>query len=44
LAVGILEEGLYWIGGGKSFYVEEVSCIAAGDRTCTIMIGKRPLD
>jgi predicted hydrocarbon binding protein len=44
LAVGILEEGLYWVGGGKSFYVEEVSCIAAGDRTCTIMIGKRPLD
>jgi predicted hydrocarbon binding protein len=44
LAVGILEEGLYWIGGGKSFYVEEVSCIATGDRTCTIMIGKRPLD
>jgi predicted hydrocarbon binding protein len=44
LAVGILEEGLYWIGGGKSFYVEEVSCIATGDRMCTIMIGKRPLD
>ena len=44
LAVGILEEGLYWIGGAKSFYVEEVSCIATGNRTCTIMIGKRPLD
>lgn len=43
LAVGILEEGLYWVSGGKSFYVEEVSCIAAGDRTCAIMIGKRPL-
>jgi hypothetical protein len=44
LAVGILEEGLYWISGGRSFYVEEVSCIAAGDPTCTILIGKRPLD
>ncbi len=44
LAVGILEEGLYWISGGKNFYVEEVSCIAAGDRTCTILISKRPLD
>jgi hypothetical protein len=44
IAVGILEEGLYWISGGKSFYVEEVSCIAAGEPTCTILIGKRPLD
>jgi hypothetical protein len=44
MAVGILEEGLYWISGGKSFYVEEVSCIAAGEPSCTILIGKRPLD
>lgn len=44
LAVGILEEGLYWVSGGKSFYVEETSCVAAGDRTCVIVIGKRPLD
>ena len=44
LAVGILEEGLYWISGGRNFYVEEVSCIAAGDSTCTILIGKHPLD
>jgi hypothetical protein len=44
LAVGILEEGLYWVSGGRNFYVEEVSCIAAGDQTCTILISKRPLD
>ena len=44
LAVGILEEGLYWASGGKTFYVEEVSCIAAGDSTCDVLIGKRPLD
>jgi hypothetical protein len=44
LALGILEEGLYWVSGGKNFYVEEVSCIAAGDPTCTILIGKQPLD
>lgn len=44
LAVGILEEGLYWISGGKHFYVEEVSCVAVGDATCTILIGKQPLD
>jgi hypothetical protein len=44
MAVGVLEEGLYWISGGKRFYVEEVSCIAVGDSSCTILIGKRPLD
>jgi hypothetical protein len=44
LAVGLLEEGLYWASGGRSFYVEEVSCIAAGERACTILIGKHPLD
>jgi hypothetical protein len=44
LAVGILEEGLYWVSGGKNFYVEEVTCIATGDRTCTILVSKRPLD
>ncbi len=44
LAVGILQESLYWVSGGKNFYVEEVSCIAQGDETCTILIDKQPLD
>lgn len=44
LAVGIVEEGLYWVSGGRTFYVEEVSCIAAGDRSCKILIGRRALD
>ena len=44
LAVGVLEEGLHWIGGGQNFYVEEVSCVATGDQNCTIVIGKRPLE
>ena len=44
LTVGILEEGLYWVSGGRNFYVEETSCIARGDSTCTILIGKQPLD
>jgi predicted hydrocarbon binding protein len=35
---------LYWVSGGKNFYVEEISCIAAGDQTCTILVGKQPLD
>lgn len=44
LAVGILQEGLYWVSSGKSFQVEEVECIARGDATCTIVINKLPLD
>lgn len=44
LLVGLLEEAVYWLSGGKRFYVEEISCIAAGDPTCTILVGKRPLD
>jgi hypothetical protein len=44
LAVGVLEEGLYWASGGRNFYIEEASCIAAGGHTCTILVGKRPLD
>jgi hypothetical protein len=38
-----LEEVLYWLSGSESFYLEEVSCIAAGDPTCTILVGKSPL-
>jgi len=44
LSVGVLEEALYWVSGGKNFYVEEVSCIAAGEQNCTILISKQPLD
>jgi predicted hydrocarbon binding protein len=44
LAVGILEEGLYWVSGGKTFYVEEVSCVAGGDPTCNVLISRRSLD
>lgn len=43
LTVGLLEEGVYWISGGERFEVEEVSCVAAGDPTCTVLVGKRPL-
>ena len=44
LAVGAIQEGLYWISGGKYFNVEEILCTAAGDPTCTIQINKVPLD
>jgi predicted hydrocarbon binding protein len=43
LAVGLLQEALYWLSGGKTFRVEEVSCHACGDSTCSILIEKAPL-
>jgi predicted hydrocarbon binding protein len=43
LVVGILEEGLFWVSGGKRFYVEEVACRAAGQDWCKILIGRNPL-
>ena len=36
LAVGLLQEALFWVSGGKYFEVEEKKCIACGDSTCTI--------
>ncbi len=43
LAVGLLQEGLFWLSGGKIFNVEEQTCIAAGDTTCTIVIDQSPI-
>ena len=43
LAVGLLQEALYWLSGGKIFHVEEQTCIAAGDQTCAIAIDPSPM-
>lgn len=43
LAVGLLQEALYWLSGGKVFSVEETACHARGDTHCTITILKAPL-
>lgn len=43
LAVGVLQEALYWLSGGKVFHVEEKTCIAAGDKACTIVIDQTPI-
>lgn len=44
MAVGILQEALFWISGGKHFPVEEIACIAMGDPHCLIVIGKKPIE
>lgn len=44
LAVGLLQESLMWLSGGKNFQVEETACQACGADVCTIAITKKPLD
>lgn len=44
LAVGLLEESIYWVSGGKTFKIVETNCIAKGDSVCTIQIDKQALD
>jgi predicted hydrocarbon binding protein len=44
LSVGVLEEALYWVSGGRQFYVEEVACAAIGDPACVILAGREPLE
>ncbi len=43
LAVGLLQESLYWLSGGKIFDVEETLCAARGDPVCAIQIDPKPL-
>jgi len=44
MAVGMLQEALYWVSGGKTFNVIETQCIACGDATCTMVIDREPLE
>jgi hypothetical protein len=41
--VGLLQEALFWVSGGRYFELEEKKCIACGDSTCTIMINRTPM-
>jgi len=43
LAVGLLEQALDWVSRGHRFKVEQISCIAVGDETCTLAITKKPV-
>jgi predicted hydrocarbon binding protein len=43
LAVGLLQDALYWLSSGKIFNVEEIACLARGDSACTIVIDPTPL-
>jgi len=43
LMIGLLDETCYWLSGGKHFDVEELTCVARGDATCTLQLSKQPL-
>jgi len=42
-ALGLLQEGLHWVTGGKNVRVEEIECIAMGHPSCVFVVEKRPL-
>ncbi|MGE5221764.1 MAG: 4-vinyl reductase [Omnitrophica WOR_2 bacterium] len=44
LAVGVVQESMFWISGGKFFKVEETQCIAKGDSHCTVVAYKKALE
>jgi predicted hydrocarbon binding protein len=44
MLVGLLQESLFWVSGGKHFIVEEVSCIGQGDSTCTFEVNRQPIE
>ncbi|NPA30969.1 MAG: 4-vinyl reductase [Chloroflexi bacterium] len=43
MALGLLQEGLKWVSGGKEFRVNESKCIAKGDDVCEFIIQKEPI-
>jgi predicted hydrocarbon binding protein len=43
IAVGLLQEGLKWVSGGKNFRVNESRCVALGEEVCEFVIQKTPL-
>lgn len=42
-AVGILQEALKWVSGGKEFKIEMRSCIGCGDKQGELKIYKEPI-
>ncbi|MBN1246651.1 MAG: 4-vinyl reductase [Anaerolineae bacterium] len=43
IAAGIIEEALRWISGGRTFRVDQVSCIGMGHSNCTFQVYKDPI-
>ncbi len=43
IAVGLLQEGMKWLSGGKEFRVNESKCVSMGDEACEFIIDKNPM-
>jgi predicted hydrocarbon binding protein len=43
MAVGLLQEAMYWVSASRNYLVEEKQCTARGDPACTIVIDRSPL-
>jgi predicted hydrocarbon binding protein len=43
IAVGLLQEGMKWLSGGKEFRVNESRCVSMGDDVCEFIIEKTPM-
>lgn len=43
MAVGLLQEGLKWVSGGREFRVVQTTCHATGDEACDFQIFKEPI-
>jgi predicted hydrocarbon binding protein len=43
IAVGLLQEGMKWLSGGKEFRVNESKCVSLGDEVCEFIIEKTPI-
>lgn len=43
IAVGLLQEALKWVSGGREFRVNESKCVAVGDEVCEFVIQKTPI-
>lgn len=41
--IGLLQEALAWLTGGKFYFIEEVACLAAGAQEDTFQIHSTPL-
>lgn len=43
MAVGLLQEGLKWVSGGREFKVIQTTCHGVGDAVCDFQIIKEPI-
>jgi len=43
-SIGVLQEAMFWLSGGKYHPIEETQCLAAGDPECTLRIQRIALD